>query len=84
MTEFEFVEDLPAGNRRRDPVINEFAAALKERPGQWAKWPISIGFNTANGTAHRIRHGQHAGFKDGLYDACHTEGVLYVRFVGEL
>lgn len=92
MSDFQFV-DLPKPQRGRtsgsftqDALLNEFAAALKARPGEWAIWPKETTWRAAKRKADHInRPGQYTAvaFKGGDFKARVLDGVLYVRYVGE-
>lgn len=95
MSEFEFVENLPESrvntNRSSRQLVARFADALRQRPGEWAKYPVPT--RSAGNTyayASRIRKASDVApkpFKDGGFEA-HVattedgEKVLYVRYVG--
>ena len=90
MTAFEFVDELPkrgarGGGQKPQRVLVDFAAALRENPGQWAKWPKPVSAVNAPSTAARINNG-HPGtpsvLSTGEFEACTRDGVCYVRFVG--
>lgn len=86
--EFEFVAELPDNSRTRPKkyvgsgLIKWFAAALKCRTGEWAKWPAPIRSSTAHSYSQRILRGVQPGFCDGRYEAQVRNSVLYVRYVG--
>ena len=88
-TEFEFVDELPSksdNGRIPHPVYVEFASALRDNPGQWAKWPRPIAYNGIGTTAWRINHGVKGAppsLITGEFEAATRAGVLYVRFVGK-
>lgn len=85
MDDIEFVE-LPAGaytgnalaRRRR---LKEFAARLRRRPGQWARYPFPTTPAGARAVASRINRGKTALFGT-RFEAASTFGQVYVRFVG--
>lgn len=81
----EFVDNLPPEKRQESgrAEYRLFAAALRERPGVWAKWPLPIKDTTARGYASQIRSGMIAAFRGGQYDAVYREGTLFVRYLGE-
>lgn len=85
MTEYEFVETLPplAAHRNANPAIGEFAAALRTRPGVWARWPYPIQPPTVGSYTTKINTGQMPAFRDRQFQAVSRAGVLYVRYVGE-
>jgi hypothetical protein len=88
VTQFEFVEALPAETRghQLDPVIFEFAEALRARPGEWAKYPIATSPSWRNTLVWSIRNTNSrtpTAFRSGGFDARQRGGVLYVRYVGE-
>lgn len=85
---FEFIDELPPretrpNNLRRDSgaVMDEFAAALRQRPGVWAKWPTQISAGVAGCYTANIRQGRMRAFGDG-FDAVSRNGVLYVQYIG--
>lgn len=68
-------------------MYEEFARALKERPGQWAKWPRTYGNPSS---VHAIRINILSGdrrapvpFREGKWEAVVRSKVLYVRYLGE-
>lgn len=90
MTAFEFVDNLPNGNEKfgnkPDPLIVEFAEALRSRPNSWAKYPrptkskgsiqaLKWLINTGNDRAPKP-------FRGGGFEATARDGVMYVRYVG--
>lgn len=88
MAEFEFVDELPPKVRRtrgqqsdRD-LIAEFAAALRARPGVWAKWPADISVASSPTYRKRIQEGVFPAFRNGVFAAAERNGLLYVRYVG--
>lgn len=85
--EFRFVDELPAvpSDRRGDPLLSEFADALRARPGEWAEYPYESRSNVgARSLAQRIKTGRGAEpFRHGdryKFDACTRGGVVYVRY----
>lgn len=85
MTEFEFVSELPGtegdGAVARGKVLKRFAAALKESPGQWAKYPLDLAAGSLASRASEIRCGRANSFRAGRFEAAARDGVLYVRAV---
>ncbi|MFG1794241.1 hypothetical protein [Nocardia sp. NPDC049149] len=79
----EFVDQLPPKRpgRGSDAFMEEFAAALRRRPGVWAKWPTPIQASTAGGYTTKILKGVFPAFPSG-FDATSRNGQLYVRYVG--
>lgn len=86
MTEFEFVDELPPKLIRNTPrdhltalvLLEDFAAALKARPGVWAVWPLPDQIRPTTD----IKHGRPKAFRGGRFDAERRNGVLYVRYQG--
>lgn len=81
--EFEFVAQLPPKAVRRFPdgLLDRFAAALRERPGQWAKWPVAGPCH--GGYSSDIKRGWLKPFRRSEFDAITRNGVLYVRYIGD-
>ncbi|WP_280474805.1 hypothetical protein [Nocardia asiatica] len=81
--DFEFVDELPPRlYRNRDDVMDQFAAALRERVGVWAKWPQeAFALNASYSTS--IRKGLLKPFRGGGFEAVIRNGVLYARYTGE-
>jgi hypothetical protein len=80
----EFV-DAPPG-RSPDPerkaVERRFAAALKDHPSKWAKYPLPIPSGlAARALATRIRHGRQSSFGQG-FEAAQRAGEVFVRWMG--
>lgn len=82
----EFVKELPPTTRvgawdaqRRQQLV-DFAAALKKRPGVWAKYPIPGTATSSRARASRINHGKVAAFAVG-FRAVSRSGVTYVQYV---
>jgi hypothetical protein len=93
MIQFEFVDDLPrrsggdnGGGRPPDPLVVEFAQALRATPGQWAKWPKSnSAYNSLRTMASAITRDVHpcpVALRGGCFEAKTRGGVMYVRFTG--
>ena len=79
---FEFVDKLPeigGTGQDRYRVLVEFAAALLENPGQWAKYPTDIAKSSVYVRAGQINRGLISAFKGGKFEACVRQYVLYVR-----
>lgn len=82
--EFEFVDELPPRDERRPKAdMHGFTDALRARPGEWAKWPADLLSASVTGYASGIRKGMVATFRGG-FDAAARNGVLYVRYLGEV
>jgi hypothetical protein len=86
-SKFRFVDDLPPvpSDRRGDPLLVEFADALRYYPGRWAEYPYpSLSNVGARSLARRINTGRGAEpFRHGdryKFDACTRGGVVYVRY----
>ena len=83
----EFFDDLPVRNgRAMEGIQSEFAQALRDQPGRWAKYPEQDGRSpgSLSAAAYRISKGSHLApknFRSG-FEAVVRRGVLYVRFVG--
>ncbi len=88
--QFEFVDELPAAIRTNSDqqcerwLIDRFSAVLRNRPGDWAKWPADIRASTAKSYGVQIRSGTMRSFRNGGYEAQVRNGVLYIRYVGEV
>jgi hypothetical protein len=74
--------DPPARTRAGDEVYVEFAQALRDNPGRWAKWPKT--YDNPSST-HAIRRNildgdrrAPAPFRGGKWDAVVRNKVLYV------
>lgn len=85
MTEIEFVDELPTDGSRQTRLhreeMREFANALREQPGRWAKLPWETTELSSRATASRISLGKVAAFGTG-YEAVSTRGTVYVRYHG--
>ncbi|MFE3060659.1 hypothetical protein [Nocardia sp. NPDC059239] len=83
---FEFVDQLPPskGNagRRLDPLLFEFAQALRANPGQWAKWPRAISERRSRQIHWEIKRGMRRALPPGEFEACSRAGVAYARYIG--
>lgn len=84
-TEFEFVDELPPKEVRRSDgfLMDKFAAAVRARPGVWAKWPLDLGPSSPGMYVTGINTGRLKAFRNGGFDAQSRNGVLYVRYIGE-
>lgn len=84
MTEFEFVDDISEHTHfgaSPNPLFVRFAAALKDNPKRWAKYPVDI--RTKANTASLINRGKGpVAFRGGGFEARAVDGNLYVRYVG--
>lgn len=80
--EFEFFDELPRKQAQHLPagMVDAFAAALKERPGVWGRWP---GARTPTGYTSAIRDGRLTPFPEGQFETHTRNGLLYVRYLGE-
>ena len=79
---FEFVDAPPPPSSRVD-MLNAFADALRDRPGEWAIYPRpSSNRESARATAKNIRYGVLKAFPKGQFDARESEGVVYVSHIG--
>jgi hypothetical protein len=82
----EFVNKLPPskqGSYERAGTLRAFAAALRKKPGRWAKYPTPLATNTLYATASRIRKGYVNSFAGGVFEAAVRDETLYVRAVSE-
>lgn len=87
---FEFVEELPerevSARAKPNPVLMEFAQALRDNPNQWAKYPRRNSSRTSCAATARNINGKlpscPIAFRDGGFEAANRGGVCYVRFVG--
>jgi hypothetical protein len=89
----EFVEAPPSKGGSRaplagDPVMREFAKALRANPGRWAKWPRILTRQQACSVSHRINAGRKPGTpalflpgSEGSFQSTARDGVVYIRFV---
>lgn len=80
-------EEPPAALRGSTAQIAAFAAALRERPGEWALYPRAISATSMGSIGTRIKAGGSAFTPAGSFDAVTRvvdgERRLYVRYVGE-
>lgn len=87
MTEFKFVDNPPlprdSGHRAIVELLEEFAAALRGRPGAWAIYPGRYTKSSARTLASSIKKGLRNPFPKGDFDAYTVDGVCYVRYIGE-
>lgn len=79
-------EEPPAEALASATVDNTFygrmAAALRARPGEWAKIPREYASeDSAKNTMSRIKNGRMAGINKGEIDAVHHEKSIWVRAV---
>jgi hypothetical protein len=86
MTAFEFMDELPMkrSNKSPDPLIVEFAKALKAHLKQWAKFPKALSKSSAQSYASAINHAippAPVALRDGSFEATCRAGVLYVRAI---
>lgn len=74
-----------SGPRQLDLV--EFAQALRERPGEWARWPRPITGNAASAAATRVNAGFGVFGDRGNYEAVTRtvdgQRIAFVRYIGE-
>lgn len=76
-------EDPPAAatEEKRRGQYTAFAAALRERPGIWARLPgEKASADSANGTAQNLRSGRMKDFPRGQFEVAKHERTLWVRF----
>jgi hypothetical protein len=87
MAKFKFTE-LPRATRHTDgghPLVREFAAALQQKPGVWAVYPLPLSVNSARAYANSIKKGlatSPVALREG-FGAATRAGVLYVRYIGD-
>lgn len=90
----EFVETLPpraAGGEQYipDPVLADFAQALRDNPGRWAKYPAAdLNATQASSMGTRISMQRRPGTprvfmpdRAGTFEGTVRSGQLYVRYV---
>lgn len=84
---FEFVDELPSrrGPGVTDPILVEFAEALRANPGRWAKYPVELSRGSRAAVSSTIT--RNAGtcpkpFRGGGFQSRIVTGVVYVRYVG--
>jgi hypothetical protein len=79
-------EDPPARKRSGDEVYREFAQALRDNPGRWAKWPRTYNNPSSNHALRRnILDGDRRApnaFRGGKWDAVVRDKILYVKYLG--
>ncbi len=88
MNDFKFVDDLPHTyiGKAPDELLQQFADALKAKPGRWCEWPKTSKPTTLANLVTRINHLKSAcpiAFKTGGFEARYRNGMLYVRYKGE-
>jgi hypothetical protein len=84
--DIEWADPPSSSGRVGDRVYIEFAQALRDNPGRWAKWPRTY----ANPTSvYAVRKNLLDGdrrapsaFRGGKWEAVVRGKVLYVRFLG--
>lgn len=86
MTAFEFVDHPPlprvSGHQVVSELLEEFANALRARPGDWAIYPGRYTKSSARTLASSIRKGLRTQFPKGEFDAYTVNGICYVRYIG--
>lgn len=83
MTEFKFVDEVPAAHPGRNRLYVEFAEALRENTGKWAVWPREFKNKTsANATVSNLRRGLLVNFPKSEFEARSSDGVVYIRHTG--
>lgn len=79
----DFVDELPPSEGSWDSLhrkkVQEFAAALKRRPGRWAVYPWVPTDTAGRALASRISRGKIATFADG-FQAVSRRGTVYIRY----
>jgi hypothetical protein len=88
MTEFKFIDDIPRtgrGTRQADPLIVEFAEALRANPGRWAEYPYTFPVSGANSFAYRVNKLDTAPkpLREPEFQAVVRGGLVYIRYVEE-
>lgn len=81
----EFVGALPESKqvgRKPDKVLADFAAELRARPGEWARWPKVLTENTLRVLPTQINKGRYVSFPAGEFEAATRDGIVYVRYTG--
>lgn len=91
MTEFNFIKgDIARSNdSRSSALLAEFAAALRQRPGEWAEYPRTLSRSAMYSLSSRIRRQDYYApkafrgeFETTIADVGDGSKKLYVRFVG--
>lgn len=80
----EYVDDPPGRTPKPIHQADErvFAAALKERPERWAKYPLEIAsYSAARTLASRITNGKKHSFGKGFV-ATQRQGEVFVKYIG--
>ncbi len=84
--EFQFVDELPQpkGGRGANQLYEAFAEALKQRPGQWALFPVEHKDKTAAASrASNIKHGKYKSFPAGQFAASVRGLQVFARYVAD-
>lgn len=86
MTVFNFIDHNPRVGYARDPhLIQEFADALRNRPGEWAEFPIpSKTHKAARMLAYRTNNdlvGTPKALRGREFEATCRDGIMYVRYM---
>lgn len=84
---FEFVDELPPrrGRNATDPILVEFAEALRANPGRWAKYPVQPSRVSRASVSSAITRNTGTcpkPFRGGGFQSRIVTGVVYVRYVG--
>lgn len=83
---FEFVDELPSrrGPGATDPILVEFAEALRANPGRWAKYPVELAPTSRSTVSSSITTNANCPkpFRGGGFQSRIVTGVMYVRYVG--
>jgi hypothetical protein len=85
MTSVEFVDNLPGRTVGRRDELVEFAAALKDNPGRWGKYPrVHSNHKSAYSCASAINHDKFNALKGPHFEATARkesgEVTVYVRY----
>jgi hypothetical protein len=81
LPKFEFYKRLPKEPRPR-PLMLEFAEALRERRGEWGKWPRHLSADSARVVPRRVNRGLYKWLPLGEFEAVQRGVNVYVRYIG--
>lgn len=84
---FEFVDELPSrrGRNATDPILVEFAEALRAHSDRWAKYPVELSRASRASVSSAITRDSGTcpkPFRGGGFESRIVSGVVYVRYVG--
>ena len=84
MSNIKFLEELPRPNRMSK--FSKYFEALRDNPGMWAEYPTKFkNPNSARSARTTIKNAEMREVKyPGEFDSAVRNGVLYVRYVGEV